>query len=78
MEITGEMARCPQNADAMALLGASLHALAGLEAARIPFCLTVQAEALGCAVEFGTMEQTLRSWSLRPSLSRVRQFQTDS
>lgn len=59
MEITG--ARWPdahRNADAMALLGASLHALAGLEAARIPFCLTVQAEALGCAVEFGTMEQT--------------------
>ncbi len=59
MEITG--ARWPdahRNADAMALLGASLYRIAGLEAARIPFCLTVQAEAMGCPVDLGTMEQT--------------------
>ncbi len=37
----------------MAALGVSLYRLAGLEAARIPFCLTVQAEAIGCAVNLG-------------------------
>ncbi len=37
----------------MAALGVSLYRLAGLEAARIPFCLTVQAEAMGCPVDMG-------------------------
>ncbi|MDD1776084.1 MAG: hypothetical protein LUP94_01870, partial [Candidatus Methanomethylicus sp.] len=42
----------------MATLGSSLYNMAGLEAARIPFCLTVQAETFGCQIEFGTIEQT--------------------
>jgi [methyl-Co(III) methanol-specific corrinoid protein]:coenzyme M methyltransferase len=42
----------------MAKLGASLWELTGLETARIPFCLTVQAEALGCRVEFGRIDRT--------------------
>ncbi len=59
MEMTG--AKWPEahhNAQMMARLGASLHELAGLEAARIPFCLTVQAEVFGCEIEFGKMVQT--------------------
>jgi [methyl-Co(III) methanol-specific corrinoid protein]:coenzyme M methyltransferase len=42
----------------MARLGASLYDLAGLETARVPFCLTVQAEAMGCRVEMGRMDRT--------------------
>lgn len=42
----------------MAKLGASLHELAGLECARIPFCLTVEAEAMGAEVELGNNERT--------------------
>jgi [methyl-Co(III) methanol-specific corrinoid protein]:coenzyme M methyltransferase len=38
-------------------LGASLHKLTGLETCRIPFCLTVQAEALGCEVDMGTKDR---------------------
>lgn len=37
----------------MAELGSSLHELAGLECARIPFCLTVEAEAMGAQVDLG-------------------------
>jgi len=39
----------------MVKLGVSLYKLAGLETARIPFCLTVQAEALRCGVNMGAM-----------------------
>ncbi|MGB9201273.1 methylcobamide:CoM methyltransferase MtaA [Methanobacterium sp.] len=46
------------NADMMAILGSSLHELAGLECARIPFCLTVEAEAMGCTVDLGNIERT--------------------
>jgi [methyl-Co(III) methanol-specific corrinoid protein]:coenzyme M methyltransferase len=59
MEITG--ARWPEahhDAAKMATLGSSLYKLTGLEAARIPFCLTVQAENFGCQVEFGSVDQT--------------------
>jgi len=42
----------------MATLGSSLYELAGLECARIPFCLTVEAEAMGCKVDLGTQEKT--------------------
>ncbi len=59
MEQTG--ARWPEahhDAAKMATLGSSLYKLAGLEAARIPFCLTVQAENFGCQVEFGTVDST--------------------
>jgi [methyl-Co(III) methanol-specific corrinoid protein]:coenzyme M methyltransferase len=38
-------------------LGASLYKLTGLETCRIPFCLTVQAEALGCEVNMGTKDR---------------------
>jgi [methyl-Co(III) methanol-specific corrinoid protein]:coenzyme M methyltransferase len=41
----------------MAQLGTSLNKLAGLETARIPFCLTVEAEALGCKVEMGRIDR---------------------
>jgi len=41
----------------MATLGASLNRLAGLEAVRIPFCLTVEAEAIGCKVDMGTINR---------------------
>ncbi len=37
----------------MAKLGASLWELAKLEVARVPFCLTVVAEALGCGINWG-------------------------
>lgn len=37
----------------MAELGSSLYELAGLECARIPFCLTVEAEAMGAQVDLG-------------------------
>ena len=46
------------NADMMAILGSSLYELAGLECARIPFCLTVEAEAMGCTVDLGNIERT--------------------
>ena len=45
------------NADMMAILGSSLYELAGLECARIPFCLTVEAEAMGCKVDLETLKE---------------------
>ncbi len=42
----------------MAALGSALYKLVGLEAARIPFCLTVQAEAFGCDIDIGDKEKT--------------------
>ena len=42
----------------MAALGSSLYELAGLECARIPFCLTVEAEAMGCKVDLGSKDRT--------------------
>jgi [methyl-Co(III) methanol-specific corrinoid protein]:coenzyme M methyltransferase len=39
----------------MATLGVSLYKLVGLEVARIPFDLTVQADALGATVDMGTI-----------------------
>ena len=43
--------------DQMATLASSLYELAGLECARLPFCLTVEAEALGCDVSLGNNER---------------------
>ncbi|MDR2831091.1 MAG: MtaA/CmuA family methyltransferase [Methanobrevibacter sp.] len=37
----------------MAKLGSSLYDLAGLECARLPFCVTVEAEAIGAQVDLG-------------------------
>ncbi|MGY0288712.1 MAG: MtaA/CmuA family methyltransferase [Candidatus Methanodesulfokora washburnensis] len=52
----------------MVELGASLYKLVGLETCRVPFCLTVQAEALGCGVDMGTMD---RQPSVRKSLPSI-------
>jgi len=41
----------------MAKLGASLYELAGLEAARIPFDLTTEAEAIGCEINIGKVDR---------------------
>lgn len=46
------------DAGQMATLASSLHELIGLECARLPFCLTVEAEALGCDVNLGNNERT--------------------
>ena len=44
------------DAEKMAKLGSALIELAGLENARIPFCVTVLAEVFGCEINFGTDE----------------------
>jgi len=41
----------------MVTVGTALYKLAGLKTARIPFCLTVEAEAMGAKVEIGTMDK---------------------
>ncbi len=46
------------DASKMAALGGSLYELAGLECARIPFDLTVEADALGCRVDLGSEDRT--------------------
>lgn len=59
MEKTGaHWPEAHKDADMMATLGSSLYELAGLECARIPFCLTVEAEAMGCTVDLGNIERT--------------------
>ena len=47
-----------KDAEQMARLGISLHEQAGLECARVPFDLTAEAEAFGCEVDLGDMENT--------------------
>jgi len=44
------------NADAMARLAAGMHEFAGVENLGAPFCMTVEAEALGAEVCLGTKE----------------------
>ena len=46
------------DAEKMAKLGSALIELAELENARIPFCMTILAEAFGCEINFGTDEIT--------------------
>lgn len=46
------------DAKKMAELGSSLYELTGLECARIPFDLTVEADAMGCRVDMGTEDRT--------------------
>lgn len=54
MEKTGtSWPKAHQDAEQMATLGASLYELTGLEDAKIPFCLAVEAEAMGCEVDLG-------------------------
>ncbi|WP_299524962.1 methylcobamide:CoM methyltransferase MtaA [uncultured Methanobrevibacter sp.] len=47
-----------ENPKQMATLGSSLHELAGLECARIPFGLTVEAQSMGAQVNLGNNERT--------------------
>lgn len=42
------------NAELMAKLAIANHELSGLEAVRIPYCLTVLVEAMGCGINMGT------------------------
>lgn len=42
------------NAELMAKLAIANYELSGLEAVRVPYCLTVLAEAMGCEVNMGT------------------------
>lgn len=42
------------NSEKMADLAIAAHELGGLEAVRLPYCLTVLAEAMGCEVNMGT------------------------
>jgi [methyl-Co(III) methanol-specific corrinoid protein]:coenzyme M methyltransferase len=42
----------------MATLGAAPNKLFGFECVRLPFCLTVEAEAGGCRVDFGKIDRT--------------------
>lgn len=46
------------DAGKMAELGSSLYELAGLECARIPFDLTIEADAMGCRVDMGSEDRT--------------------
>lgn len=46
------------DAEKMATLGSSLYELAGLECARIPFDLTIEADAMGCRVDLGVEDRT--------------------
>jgi len=65
------------NPELMADLAAAGHTVAGLEAIRIPFCLTVLAEALGCEVEKGredrqpAIAKTLVSQGKEPKIDRL-------
>ncbi|HTY47699.1 MAG TPA: MtaA/CmuA family methyltransferase [Methanomassiliicoccales archaeon] len=46
------------DAKKMAELGAAPAKLFGLECVRLPFCLTVEAEVMGCRVDLGKMDRT--------------------
>ena len=46
------------DAKQMAELGAAGYKVFGFENARIPFCLTVEAEAFGCLVDLGKVDRT--------------------
>src|SRR5512133_3422699 len=57
MDITG--AAWPEahlNSEKMAALALAGHKIAGLEAVRYPYCLTVLAEIMGCDVRMGTKD----------------------
>ncbi|MDO5851237.1 MAG: methylcobamide:CoM methyltransferase MtaA [Methanobacteriaceae archaeon] len=47
-----------EDAEQMAALGAALYEQAGLECARVPFDLTIEAEAMGCSVNLGDLDKT--------------------
>lgn len=59
MKLTGtSWPTAHKDPEQMATLGASLHELAGLEDAKIPFCLAVEAESMGCTVDLGSGGRT--------------------
>ncbi len=59
MKLTGtSWPTAHEDPEQMATLGASLHELAGLEDAKIPFCLAVEAESMGCEVDLGSGGRT--------------------
>lgn len=47
-----------KDSELMAKLASAPYELAGLECARVPFCLTVEAEAMGATVDLGDKEKT--------------------
>jgi hypothetical protein len=58
-----EIARAPwplshRDPDQMARLAAMPWELAGLPTATVPFCLSLEAEALGCHLDWGTLNRT--------------------
>jgi len=58
MEITGaEWPAAHSDPALMADLSYSAYSLIGFESVRVPFCVTVLAEALGCDVEMGTISK---------------------
>jgi len=55
MDQTGaEWPEAHSDAEKLATLAVASHEIAGLEAVRYPYCLTVLAEAMGCEVNMGT------------------------
>lgn len=55
MDLVGaEWPQAHTDARKMADLAVAAHEIAGLEAVRLPYCLTVLAEAMGCSVNMGT------------------------
>jgi [methyl-Co(III) methanol-specific corrinoid protein]:coenzyme M methyltransferase len=46
------------DAKKMAALAIGTHTVLGLESARLPFCLTVEAEIMGCTVDLGKQDRT--------------------
>ncbi|MGB9927117.1 MAG: methylcobamide:CoM methyltransferase MtaA [Methanosarcina sp.] len=57
MDITGAFwPEAHSNPEKMAALAFAGHEIAGLEAVRYPYCLTVLAELMGCEVRMGTKE----------------------
>ncbi|MGQ9759591.1 MAG: MtaA/CmuA family methyltransferase [Candidatus Methanomethylicaceae archaeon] len=65
------------NSSLMAKLALAAHNLAGLEGVRIPFCLTVLAESMGCLVDKGrndrqpSIAKTLYEQGISPSAEKL-------
>lgn len=58
MDASGaEWPEAHSDAEKMADLAIAAHEIAGLEAVRFPYCLTVIAEAMGCEINMGTKER---------------------
>lgn len=65
------------NGELMAKLALAAHTIAGLEGVRIPFCLTVLAESVGCIIERGredrqpSVAKTLYDQGITPNVERL-------